>query len=455
MSSTFSTINIADSALNASVIGMNIASNNIANAQTPGYARETVQQTNASSIQSFTDHYTYMGQGVDAKGAQRQTNQYINAQLRDNSSQNSYWSQVNTALTNLQGVFNEPSGTSVRSAMDTFFSNWNQLSQNPTDSGVRATVMESAQNMIDAFNAMNNNLTQSSTMYQNEVSQGVSTTNTIAKNISELNTQIQNAQKIGANASSLEDQRDALLNQLSNLMPINVTYSQDSSNPNVTDMSVTYDTKNPTTGAVTTNTLIDNGTTPHPLTVGDVANFKNNQYGSLAGYNYMQGYATHVASEMQGLLAKVANDVNGYQKSGYGADGSTTGVPLFDINSTTNAVTIDSKASAANLAAAQTAGSPTDGSNALAISQLMQTGNYDSTYAGYVGQVADDVQSANNQQQTYSNLTTQLQNTQTAISGVDINQEMSNMIQYQQTYEASSKLISVYANMLNTLIQNA
>lgn len=456
MPSTFLALQIGLSGLQIGTLGTETAGNNIANASTPGYARETVDAETETSLHQYTDHSTYLGQGVNPRGQKRVDDVYVDAQYRDNNAQQSYWQTQDTELGNIGQIFNEPTGSTLRQEIDNFFSAWNGLTQNPADSGARAQVLEAGKALSDAFNTTANAIQQAQTRYANEMVTQVKQINSIAQNIANLNSQIEKAQASGDAPNNLLDQRDALLNQLSSLVSFQVTYTPDANNSNVVHMQINLDQTpagtiaQPLVSDGTVNALTD-PSTANPPDYSQIAGLTSS--GTLKSTYDLYVYAQNVGAQIDNLANSIATDVNQQQNAGADLTGAA-GAPFFNGNT---AATLQLALANGSQIAAAASGQPansTDGSNAQAMAGLLQSQGYDATYNGIVTQIGTDGQAAHQQLKTFQALTTQAQGLQQSVSGVNINEEMAAMIQYQQTYGAAAKFISTFNDMLNTLIQS-
>jgi flagellar hook-associated protein 1 FlgK len=162
---------------------------------------------------------------------------------------------------------------------------------------------------------------------------------------------------------------------------------------------------------------------------------------------------------LDSLASTLIERVNSQHSAGYGLDGSTTGLDFFSGSDALNiglATIIEEDVS---LIAASTDGSPGNGSNALAISnlahQLTMNGNsatFGDFYQSLMGNLGILSQEAS---QNYTNnnlLLSQLENHRQSVSGVSLDEEMTNMINYQHSFEAAARIISTVDEMMNTII---
>ncbi len=488
MPSTFLALQIGYSALQNSTLGIDTTGHNIANAGTAGYARETVDTETANSLPVYTDHQTFIGQGVNGRGQNRIDDPSIDAQFRDNNAQQSYWQTTSSEINSIGQIFNEPSGTTLRDSISSFFSAWNQLSQAPADSGARAAVYQASKAVGDSFQETANALTSNYTRNTSQLTASGAQFNTLLQNVADLNQQIIQATAEStmpgstapeASPNNLLDQRDAVLDQLSQYAKIEVTHNVDGSVTVAADLNsgsalgvgpVQLVNGSQVVGQVNTTipataSTPQSGSTPASVSLKDLLN-QGGQLNSL--YNLTQYISNSdgksgVLDKLNALANEFVTQVNTQFESGYGLSGQTGSTNVLFVPTGTTAATVQVNSSlATNLGAFAAATNSTasgqnqtDGGNAQAIAGLMNTYEQSGTgvsYAGIVTQLGIDGQDANQKNQTFTALTTQASQFRQAVSGVDINEEMKNMIQYQQAYGAASKVISVFNDMLTTLI---
>ncbi|MCL6547320.1 MAG: flagellar hook-associated protein FlgK [Alicyclobacillus sp.] len=473
MTSTFLPLQIGQSALQAAMMGMEIAGHNVANASVPGYTRQTADLETSVSLPVQTDHEAYLGQGVNARGANRIRDRFLDVQYRENNARQSYWQLQNTELNNVEQIFNEPTGTTLRSALEGFFSAWNQLAQAPSDSGARAATYQASQSLADAFHTTANALQQEITRYNGELSASVDEVNTLVSDLARLNAQIIQAQTIGQAPNDLLDQRDALLDKLSGYAAFDVTYAQDASVPSLTHVTVSLRLRGgspfgSSVALVTDGTVnsqlsasspsaAGTGGAPNTVAVSDLAD----QGGSLSGLNDLVGQTAGVLGQVNGLALQLASSVDAQHAAGYGLDGQTNN-PLFNsasltasdaaldiaVNPAIGPSSLDLLAAASQSTAGGT--NQTDGTNAQALAG--QLSNYEQAYSSIVTQLGTSAQAADQQNQTFTALAQQVDSLRQSVSGVNINEEVASMIQFQQTYGAAAQFVRVFNEMLTTLI---
>ncbi len=204
---------IAVSALNAAQAGLTTTSNNIANANTPGYSRQQIVQ--AAMLPQNTGS-GYLGQGVNVTTVVRRYDQFLGAQVLEAQTQSS---NLNTQLGLAQQVSNLLGGTNggLTPSMQDFFTAVNAVANAPQSVPARQTMIGSAQSLVNGFQTMNQSLNQIRDGLNGQITTSVAQINSYATQIASLNDKIVQMQANNPNQppNDLLDQRDQLINQLS------------------------------------------------------------------------------------------------------------------------------------------------------------------------------------------------------------------------------------------------
>jgi flagellar hook-associated protein 1 FlgK len=212
-------LTIGVTGLNAAQLGISTTGNNIANVNTPGYSRETLVQT------TLPGQYTgsgYIGQGTDVESIVRAYNSFAVAQARDLQSQVSSSSTLSQQLSQVTTALgNETQG--IGPAISQFFAGLQTLASSPSDPGVRTTVLSNASGLVQTMQTVNQQLIQ----YRSGINQSIQSTvgdiNNYASQIADLNNRIAAASTSGQPPNSLLDQRDQIIQQLSQDVQVSVT----------------------------------------------------------------------------------------------------------------------------------------------------------------------------------------------------------------------------------------
>jgi flagellar hook-associated protein 1 FlgK len=213
-------LSIAMAGLRANQAAMSLVSSNVANVETPGYIRKTTDQvtTNTGST----------GSGVNVNGVNRELDQYVQAQLRTETSGASYASLKSDFLQQLQGLYGDPnsSGT-LESSFNALTTAVQALGTSPDSASARIGVINAAQALAGQLNSMSQGIQSLRGAAETGISDDVSSANTLMKQIATINNHMQTNPLGGTSTDSataaLLDQRDQYITQLSQLMDIRVT----------------------------------------------------------------------------------------------------------------------------------------------------------------------------------------------------------------------------------------
>jgi flagellar hook-associated protein 1 FlgK len=213
-----SALSIAMSGLNANQAALSIVSSNVANASTPGYVSQSINQ-----VEQVVGG---LGTGVQVAGITRALDTYVQNQLRTETSGGGYADQISNVLTQLQNVYGTPGSEGT---LETAFSNLTSavqgLSANSGAYSAQSAVVTAAQNMAQQLNTTTQGIQALRTNVQQDIGTSITSANTAMAQIANLNTQLQGLTSSDPGAATLEDQRDTAISTLSQLMDIRVTTS--------------------------------------------------------------------------------------------------------------------------------------------------------------------------------------------------------------------------------------
>jgi flagellar hook-associated protein 1 len=428
-------------ALDATEAALDATSNNISNANTPGYTREV--PTFSENAENVTGAGV-SGGGVTLDGLESVRDELLNLQI---AQQTSAQYSVNTQSSLFQQVENyfSSNGEDIASTLSAFSSSLAQLSANASSSSVQQSVLSAAQNLAQSFNTTANGLTSAQSDADQQVTQTVSQINSLTQQIAQLNSQLTPTVMSTSNGGTIEDQRDELVQQLSQLTGISV--SQSSSGEVIT----TANGSALVTGSQSYNLQTTTGTDGFQQVLDSNGNniTSSIQGGQLGGAIAMRDQVIpQYLSSLNTLASQFASAMNAAQAEGYDANGDK-GQAMFSVPS-------DSNDAAAGITVALTSASQiayssdgTSGSNgnvanlsAVLTSNLPSGETPANTYSQLVYQVGSDASNASAQSSALSSNILQLTNQQSSESGVSIDEETTNLIRYQTAYEAAARIVS-------------
>ncbi len=449
---SYSGLNTALSGLEAAQAAIDTTGQNIANANTPGYSRQRVVQTDRTpltipALSSITGDGSQVGLGVDITSISRVRDQFLDSSYRNQNSHASGNNTASTLLGQVQAALNEPSASGLSTALNKFWTAFSGLQNDPTNQGAMSAVLGAGQTVAENLNTLAGEL---STQQSQVTSQYTTLTDptsgpvaTDANQIAALNVQIAQAQTSGLDANALLDQRDQLIDDLSQYSNVYVT-QQSSGMVNVSFGNAataaskgTADSTPLVNGATVdlTHNLTDTNLSGSSGTLGSLLGL----YDATTGTGKIAGYATTLDNVTNQLVTAVNGAISGADAAG------ATAPAFFDPTGTTAAtIAVNSSLSSSS--------PPYTAAEAGAVSKLTG-GAADQAYNAFVTQIGSDVSAANSAQQTSQSLLSAINNQRQSISGVSLDEEMTNLIQYQQAYQASARVMNAIDETLSTLIQ--
>jgi flagellar hook-associated protein 1 FlgK len=210
-------------ALSAALAGVNVTqqslsviAGNVANADTPGYVDESVNQNEVVVAGQA-------GASVDTTGINRDLNTLLQSQLWTETSGDSYADTTSQLYQQLQQVYGTPgSSTSFDAIYNNFTTALQSLASNPSSTSQQSAVIGSAQELAQNLNSMTTTVQQLRTEAEQGIANGVQTANNALQQIAQINLQLQGASPTDGTSATLEDQRDQDITQLSQLMNVKV-----------------------------------------------------------------------------------------------------------------------------------------------------------------------------------------------------------------------------------------
>ncbi len=441
---------IAKSSLMAYQGALDVASHNVANASNENYSRQRVELS-TNPPQNLAG--LIWGTGVKIDQISRARNQLTDTQIRNNNSQYSDSSQRSEVLSQVESLFPEPSDSGVSSAITTFFNSWNQLSVTPNSPTLRANVVQSAQQLTNQVQTVYQGLDNIKSSLLDDAKTKVQSLNTLLKQVQTLNTQISAASISGAENNDLLDQRDHVLDQLSQLASISVSY--DSSNSAIVSVGGAF-------GAdqnVSTEFKISSVNNGLALTTGDGSNVANIKGGQIyADIDTYSNTINNYQNNFNNVMSTLVDSVNSVHSTGYTNTSSPEkGINFFDSYKDGILKINDQILSDNNYIAVSSDGTSGNGDIAVKIAdlsnqKLINNSTISDSYSNLVSGMGNDKSAADNNAASSQLILQQLQDQKNSYSGVSIDEEMTNVITYQRSYDASAKLITVADSMLQTVL---
>ena len=464
MGSAFLGLNIAFRSLMAQQQAMEVVSHNVANVNTPGFSRqEPVFCAEGAYSVSGTTQASQVGMGVQVTQIRRLNQSFVNRSIWMEQQALGHWEIMSESLQQIEAIMPEPSESGLSSALDEFWGAWRDLSADAESMALRAAVYEQGARLADVIRTYSEQIGAYREELNTQIQSYVQDINDIVKEIAQLNEQVVEVLAVGDQPNDLYDQRDQLVNRLSELCSI--TYAEEEGGAATILMGGHYLVMR---GEAAVLEAVPNVGDPTLLDVQWVDRSVEVEPGGgkLGGILEARDDAiSGVLSSLDEIAVALIEEVNAAHSTGYGLDGST-GLSFFE---GTSAASITMSADVEDVSRLATAaedslnpGNPTgpgDGSIALAIAQIADQAvlNGDSVtigeyYSMMVGRIGLQASHAEANREASETLVAHLQDRRDQVSGVSLDEEASNMIRYQRAYQAAAKMITVVDKMIETLL---
>lgn len=448
---------IGKNGLNIYRVATEVTSENIANVNTPGYSRQRVVLETAPPT---TANGFPMGTGVRIASVERYYDGLLQQQLVNAQTTQGYDTTKSTVLQQIEPTFNEIANDGLGAAISNYFGAWQDLTLNPAGSAERQAVLSRAQILVDNFHSVSKALNDTISIQNDTLVPLTKDINATLNNIAQLNGQIKTTELVSGNANEIRDQRDQLVRDLSG--QIGITYKENSDGTTDIKLGTNDLVVGTTTGSFSlTNNAVTGQYDVNLTPVSGSAVVVTQTTGQLGATLELRDTIIPVyLNQVNALATTIASQVNTQHKLGFDATGAA-GIDFFD-PAATNAATFDinpALTSTNQIAASGNALLIGDNSNALKLAQLqnqkLMTGNtttFNSYYDSLVSQVGLDVKSSKNTVAQDEAFTKQLTTLRESNSGVSLDEELTNLVKYQRSYQASAKLINTATEMMDTVI---
>jgi flagellar hook-associated protein 1 FlgK len=453
-------VEIGKSALFTAQQAISVTGHNIANVNTPGFSR---QQVTLAENRPENGSPGQIGTGVHAESVRRSFESFVEEQLLASRERLGEFTASSNALARLEPLFGDANNLGIGAGLNDFFGALQDVATNPSDLSARTVFLSKATALAGRFNQATADLTAAQGFLDRQVGQTITDVNRLTSQIADLNTDIARAESAGQQANDLRDERGAALADLGELIEIS---------------SIEDATGQLTVFAGRGHVLVDKERAYRLVAVPNLSNngLLDVHYDAGAGPTTSLGPVIQ-SGRLKGLLdvrdqtipslqasldtlaSEVVTQVNQQHRLGFGLDGSTN-QDFFASAGTTASTIAVSLVNARQIAASSTAaGVPGNSANALALASLRNTdfasfGNvtfqeYYGTIAGNFGSIAQGV---DGNLRAQAILHEQLKSRRASISGVSMDEELANLLQYQRSFEAASRMIVVADEMFQTIL---
>jgi flagellar hook-associated protein 1 len=493
--------NVISSSFGATAAQIAVVSNNIANVNTPGYSREIAN--------AVTNSYG----GVDVASVTREANAELLEQVSSSTSQAAMQQAISNGLSTLAATVDDSSSASSTSGADQNGASPSAMlshlqsalatyEDSPTSSSAADAVVSAASDLASSLNSASATVAQVREQADQNMASSVSTINSLLNQFTAANNNVVTGLQTGADVSSAEDTRDSIVTQLAQQIGVSTTTAANGSESIYTDSGVTLFQDTPRTVSFTpTPTLVDGGN-GNAVTVDGVPITGANspmpiQSGALAGYAALRDT---LAPEYEAQLDQIAGGlINAFAESDQSATPTQPSLPgLFTTPGATSLPSMTATTGLADAIEVNPNADPSQGGDSTLIRDggISDPGNpaytYNTTgsasYTGRIQQLISQISAtqsfnpsaglgssssltdyanasvswlqAENQQasnaSSYQNaLATQATSALSNATGVNLDTEMTNMLNLENTYASTAKLLTTVNSMFSALLDAA
>ncbi|MGE6205195.1 flagellar hook-associated protein FlgK [Guptibacillus hwajinpoensis] len=421
MTSTFHGLEVGKRSLYTQQTALTTTGNNISNANTPGYSRQRVDMHATSSIPypyQTGSSSSQLGTGVSVESIERVRSEYLDSQYRERNGQLGADSTKLETLQQIEEMTREP-GNGLSASLDRFFSAWEDLASNPDSLAARAVLVERSDELLSQGKTLNDGLASLSESLNDQMTAVNDQINAISSQIDSLNKEI----ALKPEANELKDRRDLLMDEMSGLNAQN-------------------------TGKLE----------GLKQSLSEVNNFQsdlNEVFNQLINGSGMNNVMTSGFS--------LIKDANGTMQQGKAMfDTSGTGDTFLEKVSVNQEV----KANSATIAASSTNSAVSNGDIATAISELKnETLSFDVAgsnvkaeasvsdfYGMLISKIGAKSQATERSVESHQAVLKSIDQNRMSVSGVSLDEEMSNLIQFQHAYNAAARYVSTTDELLDVII---
>ncbi len=450
----FTPLSIGRSALLAHERAITTTGQNIANAETPGYRRQTTEFASQDQAQGF---------GVRVVAVEQAIDRFVEAQLLRQESRAAGAEVRRDVLDRVQQLF-PVEGPSVGGALDAFFAAAQRVADRPEDLAVRGEFLARAEELAARVRALSDGLAREQRVVDDRLRGDVDDANVVVQRIASLNVSIVSAESSGQRANELRDQRDAALLELSEFVEVRATERENGSvdvelessgmalviGADVQELAVEVGG-----GGLDGSPVADVGV---KLASGPVVTLPGNPGGRIGALLTLRD--TDVAdrsAELDTFALALRDGVNAVQTDPAARD--LTGAVGLDLFSASGAADLSVELTDPRSVAAAIGTNPADNGNALAlldVAEAPQAGLSGATlgdyFAGLQAAAGNAARSAEDEAAVESAVKSSLEGRRDAVSGVSLEEEFTDLIRFQRGFQAAAQLINVSDRMLDELI---
>jgi flagellar hook-associated protein FlgK len=439
-------LSIGASGVRAYQSALTTTGDNIANTGVAGYTRRTSTLAEVAAVNGVAGR-ALQGSGVTVTGIARQADIYRAAAVRTAGAD---LARTESGAVWLERIETSLTGSDLGDRLTSFFGAARQLAADPTSEPQRAVLLENAKALAGAFGTIGRNLDQAMAELDTEGAQAVGELNALAEALAKANDGLARVGAGGAAAAQLADRRDLILEQMSAVADIGVsidplgraTVTMGASGPTLVRGSDAGRVSYARAGGAVTLTVQNGGNFQAFTPVG----------GALAGLSEGAGRIFDTRASLNALATDFVDEVNAVQASGRDLAG-LPGEPMFNIATPASPTEIDVVLTdPRGIAAASIGGGVRDSGNLQVLENMRGAHGWETGLTRLVTGNAAALEQRKLVAEAQTAIRDGAVTARDRVSGVDLDNEAVELMRFQQAYQASSRVIQVARDIMQTLL---
>lgn len=437
-------LSIGKSGANAARIALDVTAQNIANASSEGYIRRSVSLKEVASAGGIGQSGDISLSGVRLNAIVRNADLFRQSEVRRTGADAA---RANAEVGGLENIESAVEGADTYTAIVKFEGTLQQLAADPTNTSLRAAVTEQARTMANSFNIASQGLDSVRDGLQFEAGDGVDQVNKLAQELARVNLRLARASDASSDQTQLLDQRDSLLQQLSNYTDIKTTISSDQTvevtlggTPGIS--LVTGGAATPLAMAAATNGTISFTLGGSPVTIAG---------GALAGKSQALTKLADTRSRIDAVAGSVITAVNAAQAAGIDLTGAA-GQPMFGGSNAGDMKMILADGSGLATAPAGAGANSRNSANLDALRTTLSGVDPAGKMDAAIFDISSTVQGRSISRDALVTIASNASIALSAQAGVDLDQEAVNLMRFQQAFQASGRIMQVASDLFDTII---
>lgn len=437
-------------------IALQTVSHNIANANTPGFSRQDVL---VAARQPLNLSYGQLGRGVQIEQVRRLTDSFLQQKQRAQGARLESYTQIDSTLQEVEAILGSVSSDHLGASLTAFFNAWSDLATPPINSSLKQAVVSAAQAVVTDFQSTASSLNDLERSLNDGLGREVTNLNSLLRQVADLNNQILYVESASAAANDLRDQRDAAVLEVSKLAKVSVLERDDGTVDLVLSGRTVVTRANAET--LELRRVFVDGSERAEIVAARSQSAVTLAEGKLQGMIAARDeHVRALRDRLDDLANLLADRVNALHTQGRTA--SSSGLLFFTGDSAgtlaLNPALVAGPASAELVASSR---SGLEGDNDIAreiaalASEPLETGGSESLLDRYNTLIVDTASSRSGYQfllENQQNVVETVEGRLEAIRGVSLDEEGANLVRYQNAYDAAARVVTVAAEMFETLL---